>query len=420
MIAPARAAPAAEQWRLDYGGWAANSTPNFSGDAGLTGVMVTLKNSTGTLATTLTDTNGDFTFANPGAGTYTVVVTPPAGYVLTYPTSGTANQTTVTISNACQSVCNLLFAYMGNQTGVLLIKTGPASVACGQTITYNFAVTNIGNNCIALSVLDPQLGGQVFSQNSVAPGQGFTFTHTYTTGGSDIGLLTNTAWAVADPPAGPNVTNSSSVVTTVTTKPVKCSINCNFNSQMPANGWIWCNSHLSANPGQQCDIHCSGATITITGNSGKTYTYPVADCDIIFTNHCSVAGNSFDGAKWKTVCPTSGDDEIFLAGCQIPCNADFANARNVCWQGTFTCNTPGTTSFNWQWGAACYNNTAPQCGSLGVKACHQTSCGYNNGDHAGTPENCKPNCVGGGTGGGGSNCTGSWSGTGSCSLQPCY
>jgi hypothetical protein len=56
-----------------------------------------------------------------------------------------------------------------------------------------------------------------------------------------------------------------------------------------------------------------------------------------------------------------------------------------------------------------------------VKATHQTPCGYNSnsGDHAGTPENQKSYCVGGGTGGGGSNWTGSWSSTGSCTPPSC-
>jgi uncharacterized repeat protein (TIGR01451 family) len=403
-------------WGGYYGG---SYTPNFSGDAGLAGVVVTLKNSSGkALAATTTDTNGGFTFANPGAGSYTVVVTPPAGYSLTYPTTGTANQASVTLS-ACQAT-NLVFAYMGNQTGVKIVKTGPATAACGDSITYSFAVTNTGNNCVTLAVIDPLLGGQVFSQNSVAPGQGFAFTQTYIVRASSIGQnLTNTAWGVAKPASGSSVSNSCTVLTAVSTKPVKCSLYSSFNSQSPSNGWIWCNAHISANPNQPCDIHCQGATVTITGNSGKTYTYPVPDCDIVFASNCKTATSTFDGTKWNTTLPPGGDDEIFLAGCAIPYNPDFAGAHTVCWTGNFSCNVTGT-SMNWQWGAACYNNSLPQYGSLGVKPCHQTSCGYNNGDQAGTPENQKPSCVGGGTGGGGSNCTGSWSSTGSCTFQPCY
>jgi len=56
---------------------------------------------------------------------------------------------------------------------------------------------------------------------------------------------------------------------------------------------------------------------------------------------------------------------------------------------------------------------------LNVKPTHQNACNVNNGDHAGTPENpAYQQCVtGGATGGGGSNFTGSWSGT--VSASPC-
>jgi len=43
---------------------------------------------------------------------------------------------------------------------------------------------------------------------------------------------------------------------------------------------------------------------------------------------------------------------------------------------------------------------------------------YQNSDHAGTPENFTPYVVGGATGGGGSNFTGSYSGTSACTPIP--
>jgi hypothetical protein len=74
--------------------------------------------------------------------------------------------------------------------------------------------------------------------------------------------------------------------------------------------------------------------------------------------------------------------------------------------------TPGI-SFQWKWGAAVYALFSTNYNSLDVKPTHQNACSYNNGDHAGTPENAafQSTVVGGGTGGVGSNFTGSWSGT---------
>jgi hypothetical protein len=99
------------------GGW--NNWNNFSGDPGLQGVTVTLTDSKGVGVgkPTTTDANGNFTFPNPlppgstSSATYIVVVTPPKGDVQAYPTTGTANQISVTITGGCNSVCNLLFAY---------------------------------------------------------------------------------------------------------------------------------------------------------------------------------------------------------------------------------------------------------------------------------------------------------------------
>ena len=52
------------------------------GDTGLGNIVVTLKDSSGqVVATTTTDANGAYCFYGVNAGTYTVVVTPPAGYV---------------------------------------------------------------------------------------------------------------------------------------------------------------------------------------------------------------------------------------------------------------------------------------------------------------------------------------------------
>jgi uncharacterized repeat protein (TIGR01451 family) len=292
-----------------------------------------------------------------------------------------------------------------------LIKTGPCDAQCRGTITYTFAVTNTGNTCETLSVVDPLLGGTIFTQTSVAPGQGFLFTSNYVIG-TNICVLTNTASAIGTAPNGKSATNTSTVTTCITTKCVTNQICGSFNSQNPGGGSVWCNAHLTCNPGKACTVYCQKATVTFSCNDGNNYTFPVPDCQVNFSPNCSTGSSSFNGTNWTTTLPCAGDSQIFLSGCGIPWQSNFANCKSVCWTGTFSCSASGVNC-GWQWSSACYNANLSNCGSINVKPCQKTSCGYNNNDCAGTPENCKSSCVGGACGNGGNNYCGSWSSTGS-------
>jgi hypothetical protein len=85
--------------------------------------------------------------------------------------------------------------------------------------------------------------------------------------------------------------------------------------------------------------------------------------------------------------------------------------RPVTWSGTISIDTPGV-SICWQWAAANYPTFSANGNALGVKPVDDKTLSiYQNADHAGTPENFKQFVVGGGTGGGASNYTGSLSGT---------
>jgi hypothetical protein len=396
---------------------ACSGDTNLSNNEGMTNVTVTLKNSGGsTVATTTTSTSGAYSFANLPAGTYTVVVTPPSGYTETVP-SDTSNSQTVTLGG-CQTLTGVSFGYTGSSPAVKIIKTGPCSIAHGQTACYSFAVTNTGNTCLSLKVNDPLLGGIIFTSSAVAPGQGFVFSSNYVVVQTN-GCLTNTAWAIGTPPTGNSVSNQATTTAIITTKCITNTICGNFNSQNPGSGWVWCNAHISGNPGKKVTVFCQNASVTLTCSGGKTYTFPIPNGQINFSPTCSVGTNWFDGTQWNTTLPCGGDDGIFLQGCSIPWQTNFANCQSVCWTGIFSCDTAGFNC-NWQWGAACYNDSQPSCGSIAPKACHQTYCPngqyYSSGDQCGSPENHKPYCVGGATGGGGSNCTGSWSSTGSCSF----
>jgi hypothetical protein len=125
-----------------------------------------------------------------------------------------------------------------------------------------------------------------------------------------------------------------------------------------------------------------------------------------------------------TTVPLSGSDEIFLSGVTFQAPASFSRVQGpVAWQGTFASTTPGL-SVAWKWGAAVYKTFSLDYNVLGIKPTHTRTCLYQNSDHAGTPEGVdtstgrpfKDFVTGGARGGGGSNWTGSWSGTAAVSV----
>jgi hypothetical protein len=223
-----------------------------------------------------------------------------------------------------------------------------------------------------------------------------TYTDTVTTGSCAGTYIISREWIAVD---ACNNTNTCAQLITIMQGCTPSQVCGSFNSQNPGSGYVWCNAHISCNPGKQCNVYCQNASVTLTCNDGKTYTYPVPNCQISFSPKCSAASCEFDGTKWNTTVPCAGDSQIFLSGCGIPWQADFANCRSVCWNGTFCCDTAGVNC-NWQWSAACYKCNLSNCGSANVKPCQNTPCGYPNGDQAGTPENCKSSCLGGACGSG--------------------
>jgi SdrD B-like domain len=85
-----------------------------SSEVGLTNIVVVLRNGFGTpIGTNLTGANGRYLFTNLTAGTYTVVVTPPANYGPTFDRDGTStpNRATVTVVTGEQRL-NVDFGYV--------------------------------------------------------------------------------------------------------------------------------------------------------------------------------------------------------------------------------------------------------------------------------------------------------------------
>ena len=197
------------------------------------------------------------------------------------------------------------------------------------------------------------------------------------------------------------------------------SIQSNFNgTAIGAGKYIWFNSVLkpSGLGSSTVNIYLRSSTITFTAN-GNNYYLPVPGATITYSPSATTATTTFDTTtnQWLTTVPTSasGNGNTFLTGLSFPVPAGGlpGGINPVTWQGQFYTDTTGVT-LNWQWAAAVYSTFTTTYSNLGVKPVDSNSASqYKNSDHAGTPESYKSYVIGGAQGGGGSNYTGSYSGT---------
>ncbi|MBL9137959.1 MAG: hypothetical protein JNK85_18985, partial [Verrucomicrobiales bacterium] len=189
-----------------------NADGGLSGDVGLSGFTVQLKNSSGAvIKTATTSSTGAYSFTDLSAASYTVVVVPLASYQLTEdPDSSFDGKSTVALASG-QAKTGLNFGYTGTAPGVSLVKTGPATAMPGQTITLRYEVANTGNTCLygGMSVSDPLFGGEIWHQTPVVPGASYVIEKMYTVKSGDPNPLSTTATAYGHPPASLPVVSAS-------------------------------------------------------------------------------------------------------------------------------------------------------------------------------------------------------------------
>ena len=155
---------------------------------------------------------------------------------------------------------------------------------------------------------------------------------------------------------------------------------------------------------------------------GVPYVLEVPPSIIRFRADTMQATSVFEDGIWQTGVPVGYTGNVFLSGMafKVPPDGLPGGINPVTWQGNFSTDTSGL-SVSWKWGAAVYTSFASAgqtYGQVGVKPIDgDTQNPYRNSNHAGTPENYKAYVIGGARGGGGSNWTGSYSGTGS--VTPC-
>ena len=190
-----------------------NADGSLLGEQGLEGFTVQVKDAAGAIVNaTNTLADGSFTITNLNAGTYTVQIVALDEYSRTADPDGILDdQTTVTVAD-CEARAGLLFGYTGTAPAVYLVKTGPATARIGDTVTFQYAVTNTGNTCLygGMRVRDGLFGGTIWHQTPVVPGEGYVLTRTYVIQPTDSPSFVSTAVAIGHPPEGqPMVTCTS-------------------------------------------------------------------------------------------------------------------------------------------------------------------------------------------------------------------
>ena len=207
-------------------------------------------------------------------------------------------------------------------------------------------------------------------------------------------------------------------------------ISANFNGTAIAQGdYIWFTGafKIQGLGSSATTLFVSHASVSFTAN-GTTYTIKVPSSAITFASSITTATTEYVqlspsnlGKGWETKLPSSGlagNDMLTAVEFKVPSSGLPGGIKNVTFTATFSSLTAGLT-VNWQWAAAVYTSFDTDYNGLGVKPVDDNKASiYQNSDHAGTPENFKSFVIGGATGGGGSNYTGSLSGTGSCALTP--
>lgn len=312
------------------------------------------------------------------------------------------------------------------------------SLDCNGVLTINVSGFTTGG-AISSGTYNVTINGQAFSGAiPITTDSSGNFTGTVTTG---VGALTGSvsvAGTVTVADSGPVTINFTPNTLSCQGPPppppcvATATNSSNFNgTPVPAGSFIWFSANFKANnvPSNGVTIDFTNGNISFTAG-GTMHNLAVPNAKITFSPSASCTSTTFDTVTntWMTTVPVSGDDEIFLTGLawQVPSGGLPGGANPVNFTGTYSAetNAPGL-SIQMKWGAAAYSNFTTNYNALQVKAGHQTACGASNGDHAGTPEGVdssntpwKHFVIGGARGGGGSNFTGSWSGTLSIPICP--
>jgi hypothetical protein len=284
----------------------------------------------------------------------------------------------------------------------------------GADVIYVYGVSNAGpQTAFGIVLTDDKLGPIAGPFN--LPAFGST---NFQAAASISVTMTNVATASTGPGCE---AQSNPVVVRVpeTPPPLACptEICSEFNDKKIAAGAsVWFNAVVKVNhrDGKPGTVTFTGQRVKFTSD-GVNYDLPAPDAAIIFSATAVQASTAFDTVanRWVTTVPVQYNGNVFIGGLAVPAPAGgFAKKlKPVCWSGGFGSDI-GKLEFEWKWAAAVYSPFGADYNALGVKPIDNDKLNpYKNGDHAGTPENFKHSVTAGARGGGGSNFTGSYTGS---------
>ena len=192
----------------------------------------------------------------------------------------------------------------------------------------------------------------------------------------------------------------------------------NFNAQnIPAGDVIWFQSVIQWNgnlPKALTHVHVTNQTLTFSEPNGNVFVKKVWSAVVTYDPGAASASTVWDASafQWQTTVPANYGGDVFASGfAYFVGEGGIPRGTKVNWSGTFQ-TSESCLSVNWKWAAAVYSSFTHNNSKIGVKPVDSNSLSsYKNSDHAGTPEQFKAYLVAGARGGGGSNFTGSYSGT---------
>jgi len=199
----------------------------------------------------------------------------------------------------------------------------------------------------------------------------------------------------------------------------------NFNGTSIAAGrTIWFSSVFKASGvgSGPVTFYIRSATVSFTSGS-TTYDVLIPNSDITIDSSLSTAQASFASNQWTILAQTNlaGNDFMAGAGFTVPASGISGGVNPVTWTADIYTDAAGAAagvSLTWQWAAAVYSSFGSDLSTIGAKPVDDNSASsFLNSDHAGTPESYTSFVLGGARGGGGSNFTGSYSGT-SAAVHP--